>query len=221
MQRLPEPELMDDPAQARAYAEADFAAAHQMLVDAFDACLPGQPPPARVLDLGCGPADVTLRFARRWPQARIDGVDGAPAMLALGRERVARAGLAPRVQLHALRLPAQDFPAAPYDAIVSNSLLHHLHEPQALWETIRAAGRPGSAVYVADLMRPRNHAQLQALVAQHAAGAPPVLERDFRLSLQAAFRPQELRAQLAAAGLGHFSVQVLSDRHLAVAGLLR
>ena len=58
-------------------------------------------------------------------------------------------------------------------------------------------------------------------MAQHAAGAPPVLERDFRLSLQAAFRPQELRAQLAAAGLGHFSVQVLSDRHLAVAGLLR
>lgn len=212
---------MDDAAQARAYAEADFAVAHQMLVDAFDACLPGQPEPARVLDLGCGPADVTLRFARRWPQACIDGVDGAPAMLALGREQVARAGLQRRVRLHELRLPAAAFPAAPYDAIVSNSLLHHLHDPQVLWQAVRAAGRPGSAVYIADLMRPQDHAQWRALVARHAAGAPPVLERDFRQSLQAAFRPDELRAQLAAAGLGHFSVQVLSDRHLAVAGVLR
>ena len=99
--------------------------------------------------------------------------------------------------------------------------MHHLHDPQVLWQAVRAAGRPGSAVYMTDLMRPQDHTQWQALVAQHAAGAPPVLERDFRLSLQAAFRPDELRAQLAAAELGHFSVQVLSDRHLAVAGVLR
>ena len=35
MQRVPEPELMDDPAQALAYAGADFSEPHQAFVAHF------------------------------------------------------------------------------------------------------------------------------------------------------------------------------------------
>ena len=38
MQRIPEPELMDDPVQAEAYAAADFDEAHSRIVETFDAC---------------------------------------------------------------------------------------------------------------------------------------------------------------------------------------
>ena len=38
----------------------------------------------RMLDLGCGPADIPLMLIRRHPQLAIDAVDGAPAMLDLG-----------------------------------------------------------------------------------------------------------------------------------------
>jgi hypothetical protein len=40
-----------------------------------------------------------------------------------------------------------------------------------------------------------------------------VLQRDFYLSLCAAYTPDEVRAQLADAGLGHCELEVVSDRH--------
>ncbi|HEX6174620.1 MAG TPA: SAM-dependent methyltransferase, partial [Candidatus Binatia bacterium] len=62
MERIPEPELMDEDEQARAYALADFAEPHNHFVELFRECFPDEAITGHVLDLGCGPADVTLRF---------------------------------------------------------------------------------------------------------------------------------------------------------------
>ena len=78
MERIPEPELMDDPEQARAYASADFSEPHQAFVERFTQCFPGHAP-RRALDLGCGAADITIRFARAYPDCELTAVDGAPA----------------------------------------------------------------------------------------------------------------------------------------------
>ncbi|WP_323100945.1 methyltransferase domain-containing protein [Intrasporangium sp. YIM S08009] len=37
--------------------------------------------PQLVVDLGCGPGELTLGLARRWPDARVVGVDSSPEML--------------------------------------------------------------------------------------------------------------------------------------------
>ena len=218
MQRQPEPELMDAPDQAAAYAQADFSAPHQFLVEQISRLLPKLPPAARVLDLGCGPADVTVRFARAFPGWHIDGVDGAPAMLELGRAHVAAAGLGARVRLHQAVLPGDPLPGSGYQVVLSNSLLHHLHRPQVLWQAVRAAAAPGAAVYVTDLRRPADEGSLRQLVDAYSAPEPAVLRRDFEASLRAAFTLQEVRAQLALAGLTNLVVTELSDRHLAVSG---
>jgi ubiquinone/menaquinone biosynthesis C-methylase UbiE len=42
---------------------------------------------ALVLDLGCGPADVTIRFAKANPGYKFHGVDGSAAMLKLWPRR--------------------------------------------------------------------------------------------------------------------------------------
>ncbi len=42
--------------------------------------------PRVVVDLGCGPGDLTLTLADRWPGARVVGVDSSPEMLARARE---------------------------------------------------------------------------------------------------------------------------------------
>ena len=47
--------------------------------------------PGVVVDLGCGPGDLTLTLADRWPGAHVVGVDSSPEMLARARE-VDRAG---------------------------------------------------------------------------------------------------------------------------------
>ncbi len=221
MKRIPEPELMEEPDQARAYAEADFEEPHAIFVERFRQTFPEPLSNAWALDLGCGPADVTMRFARACPGVQIDAVDGSEAMLALGREAVARAGLSERIRLHRVRLPAQKPPRAAYDVLISNSLLHHLADPRVLWNAVKRWAAPvGGRVFIMDLMRPQNTAEWDRLVEQHAVGAPDVLRRDFRASLAAAYRPQEITAQLAAAGLSHFAVEVISDRHLIAWGRL-
>lgn len=216
MERVPEPELMSDPAQARAYAEADFSEPHDAFVDRFRERFPDGRP-RRVLDLGCGPADVTCRFARAYPDATIVGVDGAAAMIELARAALARAGLGERVTLVTARLPGADLPARHFDAVISNSLLHHLGDPAVLWQTIAVHAAPGAAVFVMDLARPASPAQARTYVARYAAGEPAILQRDFYNSLLAAFTPEEIRAQLARAMLP-FAVERASDRHVVIHG---
>ena len=104
MDRVPEPDLMNDAAQAQAYALADFSEPHNQFVDQFRRCFP-RSRPARVLDLGCGTADITLRFARAYPECRMIGIDGAPAMLRHAHGAVAGAGMDGRIQLMCVRLP--------------------------------------------------------------------------------------------------------------------
>jgi SAM-dependent methyltransferase len=215
MQRRPEPELMDDPAQAAAYAEADFSEPHEAFVAYFRQRFP-EFRDGRVLDLGCGPADVTMRFACAYPDAQVLGIDGAQAMLALGRQAVLAAGLAGRIVLEHHRLP-HPLPSH-FDAIISNSLLHHLPDPMVLWQSIRACGKPGAAVLVMDLARPNDDSAASQLVEAHAGEAPMLLKRDFHHSLLAAYRPEEVWQQLQRAELGHFRVETVSDRHFIVWG---
>jgi SAM-dependent methyltransferase len=220
MQRIPEPELMDESEQALAYANADFAEPNQRFVEAFVAEFPGMDRGA-VLDLGCGPGDIVLRLAQRLPGLTVHGLDGSAAMLAHGKARLAATpGLQGRVRFVEGLLPGARLPLARYDAVVSNSLLHHLHDPSGLWSSVRAAGAPDAAVLVMDLFRPGSEADAWRIVEQYSASEPEVLKRDFFNSLCAAFTPDEVREQLAAAGLGALRVQTVSDRHLTVSGRL-
>ena len=87
VKRVPEPELMDEPEQAEAYANADFEEPHSRIIEWFDAEFPGIRIKGSILDLGCGPGDVTFRFGRRFPEATITAVDGSAAMIGLANER--------------------------------------------------------------------------------------------------------------------------------------
>jgi len=218
-ERVPEPELMTDPEQAAAYSAADFAEAHQRLVDAFVDRFPElrDDRDLTLLDLGCGPADVTVRLARALPWATLVGVDGSAAMLAPGHERVRAAGLGDRIRLEQARLPDASLETRRFGAVVSTSVLHHLADPAVLWRTIVACAAPGAVVFVADLRRPRDDAAVDAMVATGAAGEPAVLVEDFRNSLRAAYRPEEVRAQATAAGLD-LVVETIGERHLAAWG---
>jgi trans-aconitate 2-methyltransferase len=42
--------------------------------------------PAEVVDLGCGPGNLTATLAQRWPNARVVGVDSSEEMVAAARE---------------------------------------------------------------------------------------------------------------------------------------
>jgi SAM-dependent methyltransferase len=222
MQRRLEPELMDEAEQALAYARADFTESNTLFVRLLGELAPGDLAGTRAIDLGCGPADIPIRFLKAYPGARCDAVDGSQAMLDLARADLdALPGIAGRCRLICATLPAPELGRHGYDLILSNSLLHHLHRPEVLWQGIQDLGKPGAPVLIMDLMRPASAGWVEALVATYAAGEPEVLRRDFRNSLFAAFEPSEVQDQLADARLGdHLEVRVVSDRHLAVLGRL-
>ena len=218
MQRIPEPELMDDPVQAEVYAAADFDEAHSRIVDAFDDYFPGDGLEGCVLDLGCGPGDISFRFASRYPACTVTGVDGSNAMIRLANRRRADEPAGERLTFIEGLIPGAPVPELFYAAIISNSLLHHLHRPEVLWEAIAAYANMGTRIYVVDLRRPDSTDEARRLVEVYAAGEPDILRRVFYNSLLAAFTPREVEAQLAAAGLGTLSVDVISDRHMVVFG---
>lgn len=221
MDRVPEPELMDDAVQAAAYARADFTEPHDRFVELFRESFPAESMGGTVLDLGCGPADIVARFAHAYPACVIHAVDGAEAMLAHGRARVQHEGLSGRVQLIHAYLPDAVLPLDAYDAVISNSLLHHLRDPMALWDTIRSHARPGAPVFVMDLLRPASRVQARSLVEEYAGGEPEILRRDFFNSLCAAYIVDEVTAQLSRAGLDSMQVREVSDRHWVVSGYCR
>jgi ubiquinone/menaquinone biosynthesis C-methylase UbiE len=218
MRRIPEPELMLDEEQARAYAAADFESAHSVYPKLFDKLFPGRPRRALALDIGCGPCDVTIRFARANPGYQFHAVDGSAAMLTEARNALRRRQLVTRVKLIEGRMPDTALPAATYDVILSSSLLHHLQEPQALWQTIQRYSKPGTRVFVVDLRRPATRDAARAIATKYSVGEPKVLKCDFFNSLLAAFTPMEVRQQLRAAGLSWLRVATLTDRHLMVSG---
>ena len=221
LKRQVEPELMNATDQVEAYAAADFSHSDQALVEWIAQRFPaglGE----RVIDLGCGPGNIALLLVQRWPQLEVLGVDGAPKMLAVAKERAQFLPLdqARRLEWQQACLPDPTLPGG-VSAVVSNSLLHHLHDPQVLWQAVIQLASPGARVYVKDLRRPASPEAAIALQRRYLADAPPVLQRDYLASLHAAFTPEEVQQQLQEAGLAdQLQVAALENRYLEVWGQL-
>jgi ubiquinone/menaquinone biosynthesis C-methylase UbiE len=221
MHRIPEPDLMDDDEQARAYAQADFDTPHSLFIELFQQYFATEPVTGLVLDLGCGAADISRRFAQSYPQCQIEGIDGSAAMLKYAAASLEQHHLQSRIKLSQLYLPSSQLPAAHYDAVICNSLLHHLHDPQTLWQTIKHVAKSRAPIFIMDLLRPESARQAEIMVQQYSADEPDILRHDFYHSLLAAYNIEEVDAQLQAAGLIRLQLHEVSDRHWVAVGHLR
>jgi len=218
MQRIPEPELMVEEEQVRAYAAADFAEPHDQLVALLRQKFHDLPPTGVAVDIGCGAGDISRRFAKALPGWHVHGIDGSPTMLRIARDMTTAAGLAERVTFEEVLLPAAPPDRFRYDLVFSNSLLHHLADPDTFWSALRDWGAPGGRVFVMDLLRPPTREAASQFVRLYSADEPEVLQTDFFNSLLAAFEEHEIAAQLARARLGRLQIEVVSDRHCIVWG---
>jgi cyclopropane fatty-acyl-phospholipid synthase-like methyltransferase len=218
MNRVLEPELMDDQEQALAYARADFEEENQGFVDRFVEFYP-EFTSGHVLDLGCGPADIPIRLARTLPDCRMTGVDGSAPMIALGAEAIRAAGLANRITLRCERFQETVLEERA-DAVISNSLLHHVPNALQFWYAVKKLAQPGAVVLVMDLLRPESPEAAKAIVEKYTADEPAILRRDFYNSLLASYTEDEVASQLTEMNLSRLLIDVLNDRHWIVAGRL-
>jgi ubiquinone/menaquinone biosynthesis C-methylase UbiE len=212
IERILEPEAMDTAQEAAEYEAMDHSAANA----AFVHRLLELGAAGRMLDLGTGPAHIPLLVCERIPDASVLGIDLAEHMLAVGRQRVAGAGLGARVELRRMDAKRLDLADGSFDAVYSNTILHHIPDPAPFLREARRVLRPGGALLIRDLYRPTSEARLDELVALHAAGATPYQRELFRASLHAAFTPTELRTLCDACGLADAALVIDTDRHMSI-----
>jgi tRNA (cmo5U34)-methyltransferase len=140
----------------------------------------------RVLDLGCGAGNFTLRVLQECGPLECHLVDLSQAMLDRAQARVQSAE-ATAVHATQADLRTLDFPAESFDCILAGAVLHHLRE-EADWthvfQLLHRWLKPGGRLYVADLAYfddPAQQAMMWARYGEYlvALGGPDYREKVF------------------------------------------
>lgn len=197
--RVPEPELvMADAAGAESFMLAgreDGILAHTYLYHAIQASAV-IPAGARVVDLGCGPANQLALLARLNPDCQFTGIDASAAMLELARQTLDRLHI-DNVELRQGDMSALDgIASASADAVVSTMTLHHLGDAAMLERCMCEANRlltPNGGIYMVDFGRLRREATQAFFATERRDEQPALFTEDYYNSLRAAFSLDEIR----------------------------
>jgi ubiquinone/menaquinone biosynthesis C-methylase UbiE len=100
----------------------------------------------QVLELGCGVGAFSAPLLDERPALRLIGVDVSTRSLAIAAERLRHHASARFEEANALSLP---YPADLFDAVVGNSVLHHLPLQPALAEARRVL-KPGGLLWLSE-----------------------------------------------------------------------
>ena len=110
-----------------------------------------------VLDIACGTGDFSLAIAGRMhPDSRITGLDLSEGMLAVMRDKVARAGLEDRISCEQGDSEAMRFADASFDVVtIAFGIRNFAHREAALREILRVL-KPGGRLVILELSVPEN-----------------------------------------------------------------
>lgn len=125
--------------------------------------------PGTVLDLGCGPANLTRLLAERWPEARVAGLDSSAEMIARGRADHPGLDLGVGdLRDHLAAVATGTTTAEPVDVLVCNATLQWVPGHLDLMPALLAATAPGGwlAFQVPGNMAEPSHALRRELAAE-------------------------------------------------------
>ncbi len=179
------------------------------------------------LDVCTGTGDLIIALARRWPTARLTGLDASAGMLGRAREKLIRVGLEPRVRL--LQGDALDLPFAEgrFDCVTIAFGLRNLSERQRGAAEMARVLRPGGRLAVLEFLPPgptlagRLYRLYLGRVMPWAggllSGSPPTYRHLFA-SIAAFLSPDQVLELLRRAGLRRLEFRALTG---GIAGLFQ
>jgi len=210
LERVLEPEVMDSAEEARDYDSMDHSHVNQLFVSDL---LKVGADFATVLDVGAGTAQIPIELCRRHATVRVVAIDMAQHMLDVGRGNLERAGLFGRIELQLCDAKKVPFADRSFDAVMSNSIVHHIPAPFAVFAEMARVVKPGGVLFVRDLLRPVDDAALAGFVKAYAGDANAHQRKMFADSLHAALTLEEVRSMVTCLGFDPATVQQTSDRH--------
>ena len=227
MKRTPEPELMQIPSQVRAYADADFSRSDSMVVKSLEKYLKKAGRPLNksdlIFDLACGPGNIAERIAKNWPFVNVVGIDGSVEMLNEAEKNLSEnltKNLSYKlIDINSIATGKIHFPFKA-DALVSNSALHHLHDPCRFWGALKTIGKTNCIHIHRDLIRPTSVEKAFEIKEIHLSNSPEILQKDFYESLKASFTVDEVNQQLVNAGLSQLEVFQVDELYLEIIGCI-
>lgn len=224
LKRDPEPEVMDDFGEVEAYASAAAQKHLEQIDDTFVkhavALVRGRQP-GRALDIGTGPGQIVLKLARRLPGWSFTAVDHSPNMIRQARENLVAADSSPNALAQRVEFSVADgnrlnFPDAGFDLVMSNSVLHHLAEPQRLLTEVARLAKPGGAILLRDLRRPSRLAYPWH-VRWHGRKYSGTMYQLFCASVRSAYTLPELESLLRVSPIRGAHVFAHARTHLGIA----
>ena len=204
---------MDTEVEAHSYAAMDHAEANHSVAERFFALGGGH---GLTLDIGTGPGDIPILMAGQRPEGRYVAVDAAWEMLKLARPKISDHHLTGRIALHQVDAKQLPYPTNSFDAVFSNTILHHIPAPVDLLREGWRVLKPGGVLLIRDLYRPPTEAAAWELVDKHAAGATDAQRQLLFDSLHAALTLVEARELVADVEMTGATVEMTSDRHYTI-----
>ncbi len=229
MERIPEPELMKKKEQVISYDEADFSEGEVNLINQINHYLLKRniflSEKDLIVDLGCGPGNISEKLAVKWPNTEVVGIDGSKEMI-LRAERNKEISTNKK-QFKNLRYICSDikdikltnsFLNKKISLLVSNSLIHHITHLDDFFNTIRSLSCNITINFHKDLIRPLDEKSALELKAQCATKYNEILTNDFYASLRASYTLRELKDFILKNDLPSLDVFEDSDKYLIVYG---
>lgn len=167
----------------------------------------------RLVDLGSGPAHIPILFALKRPQLRITAVELAENMIEIAQQNIKNANVADRIIIKKQDIKYTMLEQKSFDIVISNSCIHHIHNPIELFAEAKRLVSKGGVIYFKDLLRPKSLPELEHLVSKYAHDANQYQKTLFRNSLHAALTLDEVKANVETAGLSKAEIKQTSDRH--------
>ncbi|OKH22176.1 SAM-dependent methyltransferase [Hydrococcus rivularis NIES-593] len=210
MQRILEPEVMDSPEEALEYDAMDFAEVNTAFAQRAIELAPTK---AKVLDAGTGTARIPILICQQRPDWQITAIDLAQSMLEVGKRNVEKANLGRQISLELIDAKQMPYPDEDFDAVISNSLIHHLPDPLPFLQELKRVLKPNGAILIRDLLRPSTEDIMHQMVEAIGSEYDNHQKQLFQDSLHAAFTLAEVEKLVQTVGLEGVNIYQSSDRH--------
>ena len=202
MERIPEPELMEEKQQVISYDKADFSEGEDNLINQINHYLLQKNISLNdedlIVDLGCGPGNISKKLAIKWPNTKVVGIDGSKEMIFRAEHN--KRNSVNQGNLKNLLYICSDIkdiklinclPKKEIKLLVSNSLIHHITHLEEFFNILKSLSSNITVNFHKDLKRPLDEKSALELKAQCSTKYNEILTNDYYASLRASYTFKE------------------------------